>query len=129
MAATDSSVDVSERDDYTRLAFEYRNSVVRCQQAIDQLNACKRELRGITGIADGDPVLNVELEMQIATLSKRELEVFTLIGYGLTTQEVAGQIEISMSTVETYRERLKFKLKVSSGAVLTRLAVLWCAKP
>ena len=129
MAATDSSVDVSELDDYTRIAFEYRNSVIRCQQAIDQLKACKRELRGITGIADGDPVLDVQLEIQIATLSKRELEVFALIGHGLTTQEVAGQIDISMSTVETYRERLKSKLKVSSGTALTRLAVLWCAKP
>jgi DNA-binding CsgD family transcriptional regulator len=46
---------------------------------------------------------------------------------GRTTQEIADQLHLTISTIETYRERLKVKLHVSSGAALSRQAVLWTA--
>lgn len=58
-------------------------------------------------------------------LSNRELEVFTLIGKGRTTHAIATELRLSVSTIETYRERLKFKLNLESGAELTRRAILW----
>jgi DNA-binding NarL/FixJ family response regulator len=58
-------------------------------------------------------------------LSARELEILTLIGRGRTTPEIASQLGIAISTVETYRERLKTKLNLSTGAELTRHAILW----
>jgi len=63
----------------------------------------------------------------VAELSSRELEVFVLIGRGLTTHEIANRLDIAESTVETYRERLKTKLKINSGSALTRCAILWTA--
>jgi DNA-binding NarL/FixJ family response regulator len=57
-------------------------------------------------------------------LSGRELQIFTLIGQGRTTPQIARELRLAVSTVETYRERLKSKLKLSTGAELTRLAIL-----
>jgi DNA-binding NarL/FixJ family response regulator len=67
------------------------------------------------------PDLGAESEQ----LSDRELEVFTLIGQGRTTHAIAKELNLAVSTVETYRERLKVKLKLDSGSELTRRAILW----
>jgi DNA-binding NarL/FixJ family response regulator len=58
-------------------------------------------------------------------LSSRELQIFTMIGQGRNTSEIANELQIAVSTVETYRERLKSKLNLGSGSALTRHAVLW----
>ena len=58
-------------------------------------------------------------------LSGRELEVLTLIGGGLTSAQMAERLHISVSTIETYRERLKDKLELKTAAELTRAAILW----
>jgi DNA-binding NarL/FixJ family response regulator len=64
-------------------------------------------------------------ESPIATLGNRELEVFQFIGQGKGTREIASLLNLSVKTVETYRERLKKKLNLSSGPDLARRAVLW----
>lgn len=61
----------------------------------------------------------------IETFSTRELEVFRLIGRGAPTREIAKELSISPSTVDTYRERLKTKLNLRNGAELTRSALQW----
>jgi DNA-binding NarL/FixJ family response regulator len=58
-------------------------------------------------------------------LSDRELEVFKLIGRGQATGEIARSLCLSVKTIESYREHLKLKLKLHSGAALTRGAMLW----
>lgn len=58
-------------------------------------------------------------------LSDRELEVFKLIGQGKTTREIAANLGLSVKTIETYREHLKVKLDLSTGACLNRSAILW----
>jgi DNA-binding NarL/FixJ family response regulator len=60
-----------------------------------------------------------------AQLSTRELQIFSLIGQGETTQKIAQQLNLAPSTVETYRERIKTKLNLANGAELTRRAILW----
>jgi DNA-binding NarL/FixJ family response regulator len=63
---------------------------------------------------------------QIAkALSGRELEVLTLIGGGLTSAQIAERLHLAVSTIETYRERLKDKLELETGAELIRAAILW----
>lgn len=64
-------------------------------------------------------------ESPIAALGNRELEVFQFIGQGKGTREIASLLNLSVKTVETYRERLKKKLNLSSGPDLARQAVLW----
>jgi DNA-binding NarL/FixJ family response regulator len=61
----------------------------------------------------------------IDTLSDRELEVFRLIGQGLKTHDIATQIHLSAKTVETYRDRIRTKLQLSTGLELGRYALLW----
>lgn len=60
-------------------------------------------------------------------LSARELEVFELIGQGHGTRQVAARLHLSIPTIETYRERLKTKLRLASGAELTAAGVRWLA--
>lgn len=61
----------------------------------------------------------------IESLSDRELEVFEMIGQGLATREIAGKLDLSPKTVETYRENIKAKLNLPNGTALTRHAVQW----
>jgi DNA-binding NarL/FixJ family response regulator len=59
----------------------------------------------------------------IDDLTDRELEVFQLIGAGRTTRQVAKSLHLSVSTVETYRTRIKEKLKIDNATELVRYAV------
>jgi DNA-binding NarL/FixJ family response regulator len=61
----------------------------------------------------------------VETLSNRELEVFTLIGRGLSSAQIGKELHVSPRTVDTYRERLKSKLKLESGVQLNRAAAQW----
>lgn len=58
-------------------------------------------------------------------LSDRELYVFEQIGRGKTTHEIADSLQLSPSTVETYRGRVKQKLDLNSIPELTRYATEW----
>ena len=48
-----------------------------------------------------------------------------LLGAGLGTREVAGELGLSIKTVETYRENLKDKLGLGTGEELLRWASRW----
>jgi DNA-binding NarL/FixJ family response regulator len=58
-------------------------------------------------------------------LTDRELQVFRLIGAGLSTREIAEQMKLGIKTIGTYRDRIKQKLGLKSAAELIRRAVLW----
>lgn len=58
-------------------------------------------------------------------LSNRELEVFELIGHGMTTGEIADKLSISVKTIETHRANIKTKMGLCSAGELTRSAVQW----
>jgi len=58
-------------------------------------------------------------------LTDRELEVFRLIGTGLSTREIAEQMKLGVKTIGTYRDRVKQKLGIKTSADLIRRAVLW----
>lgn len=61
----------------------------------------------------------------LAKLSDRELQVFQLLGGGLSTIEIAKQLKLSPKTVETYREHLKNKFGLTNAPALLRAATLW----
>lgn len=63
-------------------------------------------------------------EMPLSTLSDRELEVFQMIGLGLSVKEIAQQLFLSSKTVEVHREHIKEKLGMRSSAELLRYAVV-----
>jgi DNA-binding NarL/FixJ family response regulator len=58
----------------------------------------------------------------LAQLSDRELEVFQLIGRGRSTKQIAAALRVDVKTIETYRGRIKVKLKLANAAELTTQA-------
>lgn len=77
--------------------------------------------RMVGGNAAQDGVPKLPLD----TLTDRELEVFELIGVGLTTRQIAARLELSHKTIETYKENIKQKLSLKNAAELNRHAVQW----
>jgi DNA-binding NarL/FixJ family response regulator len=58
-------------------------------------------------------------------LTNRETQVLQLIGVGMKTRNVAAQLNLSVKTIETYREHLKRKLGLKNSAELTHFAICW----
>ena len=56
-------------------------------------------------------------------LTDREMEIFRLIGTGLSVKEIAYRLGLSAKTVEAHREHLKQKLGLRSSAELLRFAI------
>lgn len=61
----------------------------------------------------------------VETLSTRELEVFQMIGDGMTTGAIARQLHLSPHTIDTHREKIKTKLGLKNSGELQREAVHW----
>jgi DNA-binding NarL/FixJ family response regulator len=61
----------------------------------------------------------------IELLTDRELEVFRLIGEGRSTRQIAGQLHLSVRTVEAYREYIKAKLGLKNSTELIQHAFHW----
>lgn len=64
----------------------------------------------------------------ISTLSDRQLQIFTLIGKGLGTVEIAKKLNLSIKTIDTHKENIKAKLHCSSSAELRQMAIEWTNK-
>lgn len=56
-------------------------------------------------------------------LTKREIEVISLIAEEFTTQEIADKLCLSKHTIESYRKNLMTKLEVRNLAGLTKYAI------
>ncbi|MBN2506865.1 MAG: response regulator transcription factor [Verrucomicrobia bacterium] len=61
----------------------------------------------------------------IEYLTDRELEVFRLIGEGRSTRQIAGELHLSVRTVEAYREYIKGKLNLKNSTELVQHAFHW----
>jgi len=71
-------------------------------------------------------IRNAGTEMAgLASLTNRELEVFQMIGRGLSTQTIAIQLRVSVKTIETYRSNIKTKLDLKDATDLIRHAAVW----
>lgn len=58
-----------------------------------------------------------------SALSDREMEVLRLIALGHTNKEIAGNLHLSVKTVETYKTRLMDKLNLTNRASIVRYAM------
>ena len=66
-----------------------------------------------------------EYTIKVNAQGFRELEVFRLIGEGRSTRQIAGELHLSVRTVEAYREYIKGKLNLKNAAELTQYATSW----
>lgn len=61
----------------------------------------------------------------ISKLSDRQLQIFSLIGKGLGTVEIASKLNLSTKTIDTHKEHIKLKLHCGSSQELRQLAIEW----
>jgi two-component system response regulator NreC len=73
--------------------------------------------------AEAAPDPFAESKEAIQQLSEREHEVFTWVAQGMTNQQIADMLSLSVKTVESYRARLMRKLQIHSRAELVRFAL------
>lgn len=65
----------------------------------------------------------------VDSLSNRELQVFQLIGQGLSGKAIAERLHLSPHTIDSHREKIKLKLGLHSGPELQRAAMQWSLAP
>ena len=61
----------------------------------------------------------------IEGLTDRELQIFELLGAGMSTRRIADSLSLSFKTIETHRENIKHKLGLRDAAELTHSAANW----
>jgi two-component system response regulator FixJ len=64
-----------------------------------------------------------ELAERFARLTPRQVEIFDLVAGGFTSQAIAGKLDLSTRTVESYRAQIMEKMQAESVAVLVRQAI------
>lgn len=94
----------------------------------------------ISAVIQGDRYVSPELSRRLISqaltnsnetkeptqlLSNRELEVFRMIGQGMTSGAIANQLHLSRHTIDTHRENIKRKLGAKDAGELNRQAVQW----
>lgn len=61
----------------------------------------------------------------IDQFSDRELEVFALIGQGLSTRQIAKKLHLSTKTIDSHRSKIKSKLNLKNSTELVHHAIRW----
>jgi DNA-binding NarL/FixJ family response regulator len=102
--------------------------------------ATENVLSAIRRVLAGDVYLSAQMEKRsmlqfvgrrtpqgtaLERLSKRELQVFELIGQGQRTRQIAEALHVSVKTVESHRQHIKEKLGLSDGRELVQHAIQW----
>ena len=105
------------------------------QEALGKvLTAIRRVLKGNIYVSDALAAKMLQQQVRgqkdinespVKTLSDREMEVFALVGQWKKTSEIAAELHLSVKTIEYYREQIKRKLNLKSGAELTQYATNW----
>ena len=105
--------------------------IAKQEAAARILTAIQRVLEGGNYLSDGVAVqIAAKLACRpcgavIESLADRELEVFELIGDGLSTQQIAERLHLGIGTIETYRARIKEKLGLRDAQELLQSAIQW----
>ncbi len=111
-----------------------RGYVMKRETTKDVLIAIRRVLQGDVYVSER--VLNAmarrlgtarkaSTSSPVEQLSDRELEIFRLLGQGLTTSQIAVDLHLSLKTVQAYCARAKEKFGVTSLGELLRAAIRW----
>lgn len=77
----------------------------------------------LAGYLTGSPKSSAKMERPSSELTTRELEILRMLAYGMSSRQVANQLEISIRTVESHRINISRKLCSGSIADLVRYAI------
>ncbi|HEY4414647.1 MAG TPA: response regulator transcription factor [Verrucomicrobiae bacterium] len=61
----------------------------------------------------------------VEPLSNRELEVFRMLGQGKASREIAEELNLSIATINSFRNRIKEKLSLKNSTELVLQAIHW----
>lgn len=75
------------------------------------------------GYLAGTSAAKVRMKSKVAQLTQRECEVMRLLAEGMSSKEAAGQLQISIRTVESHRININRKLGFHSIANLVHYAI------
>lgn len=113
-----------------------RGYLMKRESSKNVLTAIRRVLEGGVYLSDnmvariaskvaGEKARDSASAERVHELSDRELEIFRLLGRGLSTAAIAEQLHLSMKTVQAYCARAKEKLGVTTAVELRRAATRW----
>jgi DNA-binding NarL/FixJ family response regulator len=68
---------------------------------------------------------NADSYTLLRKLTDRQLQIFSLIGKGLGTIEIAGKLSLSNKTVDAHKENIKNKLHCNTSQELRQMAIEW----
>lgn len=66
-----------------------------------------------------------ENEVNVALLSPKEFEIFSLLGKGYKRSEISRQLNMNVNTIESHRRNIRDKLNFKDSAEITKAAVRW----
>jgi DNA-binding CsgD family transcriptional regulator len=61
----------------------------------------------------------------IEQLSDRELEVFQMMGEGKPTRQIAEELNLTIPTIHSFRNRIKEKLQLKNSSEMMLHAMQW----
>lgn len=70
-----------------------------------------------------EPVVSASTETLLASLTRREKDVFLPLAQGYTSKEIAEQLDVSVKTIDLYRARVMKRLGAERLPDVTGLAV------
>ena len=87
------------------------------------MEAIETVMKGKTYMSDEASHMLRKQETADIVLTRREKEVLELIAQGMTNNEIAASLYISVTTVDTHRKNLLTKFEAKNTATLIRMAV------
>jgi len=96
--------------DFIQKPFENQDMLDTINQALDKNRKIKLEMVEIS-----------KIDQHLKSLTKREHEVLELIVNGTLNKIIASRLNMSESTVKTYRRRIMQKMEIGSLAELVRI--------
>lgn len=112
-----------------RMLAEGASGYIMKQAAADQL------LTALRTVLQGDTYLSAEMHAihkeaankmgadPLQRLSNRELQVLNLVGRGVSSRDIAGELGLSVKTVESHRQSIKRKLHLTTNSQLIKYAM------
>lgn len=111
-----------------------RGYVMKQEAASSLLKAIDTVLKGKIYLSDDmrerilDTMLLQESAQEIdpvELLSLREMEVLRLLGQGYGVSEIGKTLNLSVKTINVYRDNIRHKLSISDAGALRKFAIKW----
>ena len=115
--------------------FEQEEAITQMEEAgasgyVVKNSSLKTVASAIRGVMQGEKFFDDSLRKEHdkksnnnAALSKREMEIVKLVGQGKTSQEIADQLFIGKTTVDTHRKNILKKLNLQGKSELLRYSM------